>query len=267
MDKNLDRSAAKLIDSHAHLLDPRLRERAEEIVKSLKKDGIEFVVEISADVSESHEALVFACKQADVYCTIGVHPIFAETYSDEFEAWALEQKGNKKIVAVGECGLDYYHMETPAAHQREVFVRQIKLADEMGLPLVVHTRDSFADTFEILNSHKKYLNNGLVVHCFSYGAEEVEKFKTLDAYFAFGGATTYKNACLATDAIRVVPRDRLMLETDCPYLSPVPLRGQVNEPKNVKIIAEHIAGVLGLTFDEIAKLTTANTERFYRISR
>lgn len=257
----------KLIDSHVHLLDPRLRERAGEIIKNLEVDGIECVVEISADVAESHEAVGFADVHKSVFCTIGVHPVFAESYSDEFEAWALSQRGNRKIVAIGECGLDYYHMETPAQHQREIFLRQVILADKLGLPLVVHARDAFDDTFEILNEHKKHLNNRLVLHCFSGGVDEVEKFKTFDCYFAFGGAVTYKNSTLAAEAIRAVPRDRLMLETDCPYLAPAPIRGTVNEPTNVKYVAEHIAQVLGLTFDEVAKLTTENTKRFYRMNQ
>lgn len=255
----------KLIDSHVHLLDPRLRERAEEIIKNFETDDIEFVVEISADVSESHDAVDFANSNKNVYCTIGVHPIFAETYCDDFEAWAQQQVGNQKVVAIGECGFDYYHMETPAEHQRDVFVRQIKLAHAMGLPLVVHARDAFDDTFAVLNAHKQYLNNGLVLHCFSGGADEVERFKALDAYFAFGGAITYKNSVISVDAIRAVPRDRLMVETDCPYLAPVPIRGTVNEPKNVRYVAEHIAGILGLTFDEVAEITSSNTKRFYRI--
>jgi len=254
-----------VIDSHVHLLDPRLREQADEIVKNLKADGVYCVVEISADVDESRESVEFANRHTDVYCTVGVHPIFADSFCDEFEVWAMEQKGNKKIVAVGECGLDYYHMETPAKHQREVFIRQIKLSEKMGLPLVVHSRDAFDDTFEILNGHKKILKHGIVLHCFSGGADEVERFKALDVYFAFGGAITYKNASMSADAIKAVPRDRLMIETDCPYLAPVPVRGTVNEPKNVKYVAEHIAGLLGLTFNEVAKLTTENTKRFYKL--
>jgi len=270
-----------VIDSHVHLLDPRLREQADEIVKNLKKNGVECVVEISADVSESRESVEFAGRHKNVYCTIGVHPIFADSFCDEFEVWALEQKGNKKIVAVGECGLDYYHgvtrfsseargsfhMDTSKALQREVFIRQIKLSEKMGLPLVVHSRDAFDDTFEILSGHMKYLKHGIVLHCFSGGAEEVERFKALDVYFAFGGAITYKNAGMSADAIKAVPRDRLMIETDCPYLAPVPIRGTVNEPKNVKYVAEHIAGVLGISFDEVAKLTTANTKKFYNIEK
>jgi len=255
----------KLVDSHTHLLDPRLKEQADEIVKNLKNDGIECVIEISADPMESSESVAFAGRHKDVYCTVGVHPIYADTFSDEFEVWALSQKGNKKIVAFGECGLDFYHMKTSIGHQREIFVRQIMLSEKMELPLVVHSRDAFQDTFEILSKHKEHLRHGIVLHCFSYGAEEVERFKELDVYFAFGGAVTYKNANAATDAIKAVPRDRLMIETDCPYLAPVPVRGTVNEPKNVKFVAEHIAGVLGISFDEVAKMTTENAKRFFGI--
>jgi TatD DNase family protein len=254
-----------LIDSHAHLLDPRLKDKAEDIVKNLKNDGIECVVEISADPNESKESVEFATRHKNVYCTIGVHPIYADSYSEEFEVWAIAQGGNKKIVAFGECGLDFYHMKTPIKHQREVFIKQIKISSEMGLPLVVHSRDAFEDTFEILSAHKESLTRGILLHCFSYGAEEVERFKELDVYFAFGGAITYKNADTARGAISAVPRDRLIVETDCPYLAPVPVRGTVNEPKNVKIVAEHIAEVLGLTLDEVAKLTTDNAKRFYNI--
>ena len=254
-----------LVDSHTHLLDPRLRERADGIIKSLKRDGISFVVEISADPTEARECVAFATKHEGVYCTVGVHPNFADSFCDDFEQWAIGQKGNPKIVAVGECGLDFHHMECPAEMQREVFVRQIKLADKMGLPLVVHSRDAFDDTFKVLKQHRKYLKHGLLLHCFSGGADEAERFKALDAYFAFGGAITYKNSGLSAEAIRVVSRDRLMIETDCPYLAPVPVRGTVNEPKNIKLVAEHIAEVLGVSFDEVARITTENSKRFYRI--
>jgi TatD DNase family protein len=231
----------------------------------LDDDGVECIVEISADPNESKESIEFAGRHKNVYCTIGVHPIYATAFSDEFEAWALEQKGNKKIVAFGECGLDYHHMKSPMEHQKEVFIRQIKIADKIGLPLVVHSRDASEDTFEILNGHKKYLRHGIVLHCFSYGAEEVERCGALDVYYSFGGAITYKNAVLAGEAIKAVPRNRLMVETDCPYLAPVPVRGTVNEPKNVKFVAEHVAKVLGISFGEVAKLTTQNAREFYGI--
>jgi TatD DNase family protein len=254
-----------VIDSHVHLLDPRLRERAEEIVKKLKDDGVEAVVEISADVVEARECVDFACKHENVYCTIGVHPIFADSFDDRFEEWAYAQKGNPKIVAVGECGLDYYHMNVPVEIQKAVFIAQIKLADRMGLALVVHSRDAFDDVFDILMEHRGFLNNGIILHCFSGGAAEVERFKVFDCYFAFGGAITYKNSAQSAEAIAAVPRDRLMIETDCPYLSPVPLRGSINEPRNVKIVAEHVAGILGITFDEVARKTSENTKRVYKI--
>jgi len=249
-----------VIDSHAHLLDPLLRDRAEEILRDLRQDGVECIVEVGTDFKDSRMSLKFAEAHDNVYCTIGVHPMFAGTYDTGFEEWAIAQK-SEKIVAVGECGLDYFHMDYPKDVQRETFVRQIKLAARLGLPLVVHSRDAFEDMYETLNANKKFLKNGVILHCFSGGAEEVERFKAFDAYFAFGGAVTYKNACKAAEAIRVVPENRLLIETDCPYLAPVPFRGQINEPKNVKIVAERIAAITNLTFDEVAKLTTANARR------
>jgi TatD DNase family protein len=156
-------------------------------------------------------------------------------------------------------------MDQPEDVQKDVFVRQIVLADKLGLPLVVHTRDAFADTFEILMENRGKLRNGLLIHCFSEGTEEVEKLRELDAYFAFGGAITYKNNLKSADAIKAAPRDRLLLETDCPYLAPVPLRGIVNEPKNVRIVAEYMARILNLTTEEVGDMTLENTKRFYRI--
>ena len=253
-----------LADSHCHILDGKLRDRAEEIVGALGNEGLEFIVEISADPDEAREAVSFAYANEKVYCTIGVHPCYAQQYSDDFEQWALKQK-SKKIVAVGECGLDYYHKDCPVDIQKAAFVRQIVLADRLGLPLVVHTRDAFDDTYEILKANKRYLNNGVLIHCFSGDAGQAKMFAEFDVYYAFGGAVTYKNNKIADGAIRAVPRNRILLETDCPYLSPEPIRGKVNEPKNVKIVGQHIAYVLDLTAGEVAKITLENTKRFYRI--
>lgn len=272
-----------LADSHCHILDPRLVERAEEIVARLDEDGLEFIVEISASPQESYDALEFAGKHEKVYCTLGVHPHVADQYSDEFERWVLSlceklpsptatpplQKGDlwkKKVVAVGECGLDYYYMTQPKELQKQIFARQIMLADRMKLPLVVHMRDAFDDMMDILIDHKAYLKNGLLFHCYSEGASEITRIREhFDAYFAFGGAITYKGAAKSQDAIRAVPLDRIMVETDAPYLTPTPLRGKVNEPKNVRYVAEHVAGVLGLPFEEVSRATLENTRRFFKV--
>jgi len=261
-----------IADSHCHLLDPRLSEKKDEIVKNFRKDGILFAVEISADSEEAVQAVSFANANADIYCTIGVHPSYADKYDDVFERWAAKaaaadcKQKKRKIVAVGECGLDYYHNDFPPEKQADVFTRQIKLADRLKLPLVVHTREAFKDTLEILQENRNYLNHGLLIHCFSGGPDEVRAFAELDAYFAFGGAVTYKNNKISAEAIRAAALDRILLETDAPYLSPEPLRGKTNEPKNIKFTAEYVARILNMTVAEIEKITLDNTKRFYGIN-
>ena len=256
----------KLADSHTHILDERLSSRADDIVTGLVSHGLEFIVEIGADVAETFAAFDFAQKHEKVYCTAGVHPHYACMYNEhpEFEIWVRANAKNPKLVAIGECGLDYHYMNSSRESQIECFIAQIKLAHNVGLPLVVHSRDAFADTYGILKSHHEYLTNGVLIHCYSYGVEEVEKFNELGCYFAFGGAITYKKACV--DALRAVPSDRLVLETDCPYLAPCPLRGTTNEPKNVHIIAEFVARELGKDVKTLATETFENTKRFYNIA-
>jgi len=259
----------KLIDSHCHILDPRLADQADEIVANLGADGLECIIEISACVNESKESLAFAQKHEKVFCTIGVHPHVIHEYDDEFERWALAQVSNKKIVGFGECGLDYCEKFMPNSKelQKQIFTRQIILADKMKLPLVVHERESFEDTMQVLIENKKHINHGLLLHCFSECEVEVKRVREhFDAYFAFGGAITFKNNKVSNSAIKAIPLDRILVETDSPYLSPEPFRGKLNQPKNVRIIAEFIAGVLDMPLEKIAKVTTQNTKRFFGIN-
>jgi len=256
-----------LADSHCHILDPRLAERASDIATRLNGDGLAFVVEISASTQESPQSLAFANTHDNVYCTLGVHPHMVHLYTDEFERWALTQR-SKKIVAIGECGLDYFHMPHPKELQRDIFVRQIKLADKMKLPLVIHTRDAFEDMLQTLVENGRHLNNGILFHCFSEGAEQVELvLKHFDAYFAFGGAVTYKNNKISDGAIAAVPLDRILVETDAPYLAPEAIGGRkvLNEPKHVYHVAAHISKVRALPLEQVAAATLANTKRFFRI--
>ena len=262
----------KFVDTHCHILDPRIVCRADEIVSSMENDGLDFIVEISASVPESRESVAFANRHKNVFCTIGVHPHVIDGYSDEFERWAMSQSCNccgagGKIVGYGECGLDYHHMAHPARLQQEIFARQILLADRLGLPLVIHERDSFEDLLRILVDHKDHIRNGLLFHCFSEGAEEVAMVRQhFDAYFAFGGGITYCDKSI--DAVKAVPIDRMVLETDAPYLNPKQNGGKkiLNEPKNVRIIAQYIAEILDMPIEDVAKHTTANARRFFRIT-
>jgi len=273
-----------LADSHCHLLDEKLFVRREEIAANLRGDGLEFIVEVGTGIAESLDAYEFSKTHDGVYCTLGVHPHYASEYfqgdySEEterlstagryglgFESWAKEMVGRceSKIVAIGECGLDYFHNFSPKDVQKQAFIRQINLARELGLPLVIHSRDSFEDTFKILKEHAKGLS--LQIHCFGYGAKElVQLSDEFGSYFSFGGAVTYTKCVELREALRVCPMDRLLLETDAPYLAPCELRGKVNEPRHVRKVAEFIAKELGMPFDEVARITLGNTKRFYGI--
>lgn len=261
----------KFADSHSHILSEKLRDRAEQIVADLCTDGLAFIVEIGCDPDDAKQAVEFALKHERVYCAVGVHPHYAPQYTDEFETWLKKQNYNK-LVAIGECGLDYHYDHSPRDVQREVFARQIRLSHELGLPLIVHSRDAFDDTFSVLKENKSLLANGVVMHCYSYGAAEVKKLLAEfgdGIYFSFSGALTYCKSYQSTEearaALSAVPLDRIMAETDCPYLAPVPVRGTVNEPKNARYVIAHMAELLGKSFEDICALTLENTKRFFKI--
>ena len=252
-----------LIDSHAHLLDERLRDNIPAIVADFAKNDVEMSVEIGADMDSSRGAVKLADSYKNIYAAVGLHPESAESFSeDDIKEIAMLAK-NSKVVAIGEIGLDY-HYDYDKTAQKSLLIKQIILADSLNLPVIIHLRDAYLDMENILNEYKKYINNGILFHCYSGSREMIDRFAFLDPYYAFGGAITFKNNNRA-EVIKAVKKDRLMLETDCPYLTPVPHRGEINTPNNLKFVAERIALDLGMSYDEIAKITTENTKRFYNI--
>ena len=170
------------------------------------------------------------------------------------------------MVAIGEIGLDYYRDLSPRDVQKKVFETQIDLAHELGLPIVLHVRDAYGDTLDILKAKKDKLKNGILLHCYSGSKEMVREFSGFDAYFAFGGAVTYKGA-KREDVIREVKLDRLLLETDCPYMTPTPMRGKVklNEPAFISHTLRFVSDVLGKTEQEVEEIVVANAKRFFRL--
>lgn len=259
-----------LADSHAHVLDPRLIEQSNEIIASLHQNGLAFFVEASASPEESKESIEFANAHENVYCTIGVHPHYCNDYNDEFERWALSltAKQKHKVVAVGECGLDYHYPNSPPKElQQQVFARQIMIANAMKLPLVIHTRDAFCDTLKVLIENKQFIKHGIIFHCFSEGKLEVAQIREhFDAYFSFSCQITYKGTQRQAEAIHAIPHNRILVETDAPYLSPQHMRGKINFPANVKFAALHISDLLQIPFEEFAKITLENTKRIYKIN-
>ena len=252
------------VDAHAHLDDPTLAPREEEILAAAKEAGIGVIVNASSDLPSSEASVALANRHEGVYAVIGVHPHEAKTYSDNVEVRLVELSYEKKVVAFGEIGLDYHYDLSPRDVQREILDREIKLACLLELPIVFHVREAYEDFNEILERNKEYLNYGLLLHCYSGSAELARYYvKHYDAYFSFGGALTFakhKDLVLAE-----IPTDRLLLETDCPYMTPVPHRGTPNEPKYIPLVAEKMAELKGLSRDEIERTTTENALRFYRI--
>ncbi len=252
-----------LIDSHAHLLDERLRDNIPAIVADFAKNDVEMSVEIGADMDSSRGAVKLAESYKNIYAAVGLHPESAESFSeDDIKEIAMLAKNNK-VVAIGEIGLDY-HYDYDKTAQKSLLIKQIILADSLNLPVIIHLRDAYLDMENILKEYKKYINNGILFHCYSGSREMIDRFAFLDPYYAFGGAITFKNNNRA-EVIKTVKKDRLMLETDCPYLTPVPHRGEINTPNNLKFVAKRMALDLGISYDEIAKITTENTKRFYNI--
>lgn len=252
-----------LIDSHAHLLDERLRDNIPQILAGYPQNDVEMSIEIGADMDSSRGAVALANKYENIYATVGLHPESAErtTDSDIEELRSFAQ--NKKVVAIGEIGLDY-HYDYEKTAQKSVLIKQIMLADSLNLPIVIHLRDAYQDMEEILKEYKNHINNGILLHCYSGSKEMISRFAFLDPYYAFGGAITFKNNNRA-EVIRAVKKDRLLVETDCPYLTPAPHRGELNTPNFLKFTAMRMAEDLGISYDEVAKITNDNTRRFYRI--
>ena len=252
-----------LIDTHCHLNDEKLLCNADRIVASFKDDGLESAICVGYDMPSSECAVTLAEKFEEIYAAVGVHPHDADTLDDEACQRILELAKHKKVVAIGEIGLDYYYDLSEREVQKSAFAKQIELANQAKLPIALHVRDAYEDTRKILFDMKGYIKNGLLLHCYSGSSEYVKIFDKLDAYYAFGGAITFKNAKHNLESLAVVPKGRLLLETDCPYMTPVPFRGKTNEPKYVSLVAQKAAQVLGMSVEEIEEITTQNAKRLF----
>lgn len=254
-----------LIDTHCHLTDDRLAEEVDEIVASMRTDGLEALVTVGYDIESSLKGAELALKYDAVYCSVGIHPhdaVSADT--DAYAAFSELATRHGKVVAIGEIGLDYFYDLSPRDVQQRAFAEQLELAHECGLPVILHVRDAYEDSRKILFDNRRYLDNGVLLHCYSGSAEMVKVFSALDAYYAFGGAITFKNAKHNLEALRVVPRDRLLVETDSPYMTPVPYRGKTNFPKYVSLVAEKAAEVLETDRAEIEEITTKNAKTLFK---
>ena len=252
-----------IIDSHAHLNDERLMPKASEIVAGFKANNIESCIIAGFDYKSSKLGVELAEKY-NQWAIIGTHPEEIDEINDLILNKYKELAKNKRVVGIGEIGLDYYYEENPPREKQiEAFERQIVMADEVGLPIALHVRDAYGDTLDILQNMHAHLNNGILLHCYSSSLEMVDRFLKFDCYFALGGAITFKNA-KKEDVIKKIPLDHLLVETDCPYLTPHPHRGETNEPKFINLTIDKIASVLEIDRQEIIDITNKNTRRLFK---
>ncbi|MBG9815676.1 TatD family hydrolase [Bacillus safensis] len=254
-----------LFDTHAHLNAEQYNEDLEQVIERAKSEKVEKIVVVGFDRPTITRAMELIEEYDFIYAAIGWHPVDAIDMTDEDLAWIKDLSQHEKVVAIGEMGLDYYWDKSPKDVQKEVFRRQIALAREVNLPIVIHNRDATEDVVTILKEEGAAEVGG-IMHCFTGSLETAKACMEMNFYISFGGPVTFKNAKKPKEVVKEIPSDRLLIETDCPYLTPVPFRGKRNEPSYVKYIAEQIAELREISFEELAELTTKNAKKVFRIN-
>jgi len=255
-----------LIDSHAHIQGKEYAGEAEAVIERACAAGIEKIIAVggAGDMSSNTDAIALAESFANVYATVGMHPHDAKDVGEDELRALRELTAHAKVVAVGETGLDYYYNHSPREVQRRVFSQFIRMARETGLPLVVHERDAHKDVAQLLRTEGAGKLTG-VIHCFTGDYEAARNYLDLGFYLSFTGIITFKNAQSLREVVRKVPLERMFVETDSPYLTPVPHRGKRNEPAYVRLVAETVAQIKTLALQEVARITTTNVRALFRI--
>ena len=252
-----------IFDVHAHYDDEKFDSDREELLSSLPDMGVRAVVNATVDLVTTKKAIEFSEKYQFMYAAVGIHPENLENLPQDYlSQLAKLYENNKKVVAIGEIGLDYY-WDIPKEPQLKVFEDQLKLAMELNAPVVIHDREAHADTMRIL---KKYTPEKILLHCYSGSKEMLKEVMKLGAYISMGGVVTFKNARVPVEVCEAVPVERLLLETDCPYLSPVPFRGKRNSSEKIAFTAEKIAEIKGMDAQKLIDITTQNACDFFGIN-
>ncbi len=253
-----------LFDTHVHLNADQFQEDLEEVIDRAKKAGVSRMVVVGFDRLTITRAVSLIEKYEWLYAAVGWHPVDAVDMTDEDLNWIEELAGHPKVVAIGEMGLDYHWDKSPKHIQKDVFRRQIRLAKKVKLPIVIHNRDATQDIIDILKEEKAEEIGG-IMHCFSGSAETALECVKMNFYISLGGPVTFKNAKKPKEVAKEVPLDKLLIETDCPYLAPHPYRGKRNEPSYVKRVAEEIAELKNLSYEEVASITMENAKKVFQI--
>ena len=253
-----------LFDSHAHIDDEKFDADREQVIHRAIENGVTGIINVGCSMASSARSVALAAQYESIYAAVGIHPHDAEgTLSTDYEQLA-EWCKQEKVVAIGEIGLDYYRDLTPRDVQRAVFIRQIDVARQMNMPLIIHDRDAHSDIFDIIKKEAKGLCG--VLHCYSGSLEMAKEFIKLGFYISIAGPVTFKNAAKLPEVVVGVPLERLLIETDCPYLTPHPYRGKRNEPAYVRMVAEQVASLRGIELSALAEATCVNVKKLFNIN-
>ncbi len=260
-----------IFESHAHYDDEAFDEDREALLSSMQENGIEYIINVGAGIETSQKTLELTERYAFIYGALGVHPGGVQELNEDTFRWLTEScrsyhvKNQGKIVAVGEIGLDYYWPEPARELQQQWFERQLTMAREVALPVIIHSRDAAKDTTDMLKQlHAGDL--GGVIHCYSYSKETAREFLNMDYHIGIGGVVTFSNAKKLKEAVEYIPLEKILLETDCPYLAPMPYRGKRNSSLYIPYIAEEIACIKGIDKEEVIAVTADNAKKLFGIS-
>lgn len=255
-----------IFESHAHYDDTDFDADREQLLASLAEHGIGTVINIGASLAGSEASVKLSEQYPFIYGAVGVHPSEVEELTEEGIGRLRSLCGHEKVVAVGEIGLDYHYPEPAVSVQKEWFERQLVLAGEVKLPVVIHSREAAKDTLDIMRAHHAEEIGG-VVHCFSYTKEMARAYLEMDYYFGIGGVITFKNAKKLKEAVQYIPMDRILLETDSPYLAPEPHRGERNSSLNLPYVASAISELKGISYEEVVACTERNAKRLFGLEK
>jgi len=244
------------IDSHCHINFPELNQKIDEVLKNMASNKISHALCVSVTLDKINEILDITRKYSNIYASVGVHPDYEDIQEPDIDTLFNYSK-NEKVVAIGETGLDYFRLKGDLSWQRERFRTHIQAAIKSKLPLIIHTRNAQDDTISIMKEEGANAVTG-VMHCFTESYEMAKKAIDLGFYISFSGIITFKNAETLRETVKKIPIENILIETDSPFLAPVPNRGKLNEPSNVKYVAEKIAELKGISIEEVAEITTNN---------
>lgn len=256
----------KIFDTHCHINSKEYDEILEDVISRAHQQNVTDMLVIGTDVESSKKAIELASKHQGLYASIGIFPIDLDYMKDGDLEILDKLASNIHVKAIGEVGLDYYHEGINKEKQKKYFKYFIEFADKHKLPLIIHTRDADLDTLTILKENKHLINNGGIMHCFSGSKEMAKEYIKLGFYISFAGPLTFKNADRTREVAKSIPLDRVLVETDSPYLTPVPFRGKMNEPKNTYYTLEMLASLHNLSIEEMANITYSNSKKVLKIN-